>query len=225
MIDDRRGDRPGEVVFDDARVVVVNKPCGVTSEDLAAAWQKKLVHRIDRATSGLVVLADDARTVQRLHRSMASGGVQRTYLCLAHGVVASRTLTTWLVRDRGDGLRGSGPAGVGQESTSVVQTLACGRFDDDFDDDTAVNVSLLAVTLVTGRTHQIRIQLAEAGHMLVGEPVYRRDHAARGEVELAWPRLLLHAWRLRFAHPNTHTAVDVEAPAPPPLSTWLAKRA
>jgi 23S rRNA pseudouridine1911/1915/1917 synthase len=215
-------DRPGEVVFDEARVVVVNKPCGVTSEDLAAAYGKKLVHRIDRATSGLVVLADDARTVQRLHREMAAGGVQRSYLCLAHGVVASQTLTSWLVRDRGDGLRGSGAPGVGQQATSVVHTLVSGRFDEA---DVDVDVSLLAVTLVTGRTHQIRIQLAEAGHMLVGEPVYRRDHVQRGDVEIVWPRLLLHAWQLRFAHPNTHAVVDVEAPAPPLLAAWLAKRA
>jgi 23S rRNA-/tRNA-specific pseudouridylate synthase len=214
-------DVPGEVVFAADRVVVVNKPCGVTSEDLAAAWQKKLVHRIDRATSGLVVLADDARTVQRLHRDMAAGGVQRTYLCLAHGVVASQTLTSWLVRDRGDGLRGSGAVGVGQQATSVVHTLASGR-GNDMGDGVGVDVSLLAVTLITGRTHQIRIQLAEAGHMLVGEPVYRRDHVQRGDVEIVWPRLLLHAWQLRFAHPNTHAAVDVEAPAPPPLSAWLS---
>lgn len=209
---------PGEVVFAEARVVIVNKPCGVTSEDLAAAYGKKLVHRIDRATSGLVVLADDARTVQRLQRELAAGGVQRTYLCLAHGVVASQTVTSWLVRDRGDGLRGSGPAGVGQQATCHVRTLASGAFDDD------TAVSLLAVTLVTGRTHQIRIQLAEAGHMLVGEPVYRRDHAARGDVEIVHPRLLLHAWQLRFPHPNTHAAVEVEAPAPAPLSTWLSTR-
>jgi 23S rRNA pseudouridine1911/1915/1917 synthase len=203
-------DPPGEVVFAEGRVVVVDKPAGITSEDLAVAWQKKLVHRIDRATSGLVVLADDARTVQRLQRALAAGGVERTYLCLAHGVVPSQTITSWLVRDRGDGLRGSGPAGAGQQASSVVRHLHTTQLND-------VDVSLVAVTLVTGRTHQIRIHLAEAGHMLVGEPVYRRDHVARGHREVVWPRLLLHAWRLRFAHPNTHLPVDLEAAPPPPL--------
>ena len=68
--------------------------------------------------------------------------------------------------------------------------------------------------LVTGRTHQVRIQLAEAGNPLVGERVYGRDRVAQGLPMVTSPRLLLHAWRLAFTHPHTHEDVVVEAPLP-----------
>lgn len=198
----------GAVVFAGDRVVVVDKQTGISSEDIAARWQKKLVHRIDKATSGLVILADDARTVQRLHRQMHDGSIERTYLLLAHGDVVGQTITSRLGRDRGDGLRGRVADDVaGQTATTIVTPLQTRVIDD-------VTVTLATATLVTGRTHQIRIHLAEAGHLLVGEPVYRRDHAARGAAELPSSRLMLHAWQLRFAHPNTHAPLALEAPAP-----------
>lgn len=201
----------GAVVFAGDRVVVVDKPAGVTSEDLAAAWQRKLVHRIDKGTSGLVILADDARTVQRLHAQMQAGGIARTYVVVAHGDVVAQTITSRIGRDRGDGLRGRvAETMAGQTAMTVVAPLRTVVIDD-------VTATVATATLVTGRTHQIRIQLAEAGHMLVGETVYRRDHVARGEREMTSSRLLLHAWRLRFVHPNTHVETALEAPVPAAL--------
>lgn len=205
----------GAVVFAGDRVVVVDKPTGISSEDLAASWQRKLVHRIDKATSGLVILADDARTVQRLHRQMQNNGIERTYLLLAHGHVVAQTISSRIGRDRGDGLRGRVAAeAAGQMATTMVTPLQNRVIDD-------VTVTLATAVLVTGRTHQIRIHLAEAGHPLVGEPVYRRDHVARGAAELPSPRLMLHAWRLRLTHPNTHELLALEAPAPADLRWTL----
>lgn len=212
----------GTAVFVGDRVVVVDKPVGISSEDLAAAWQKKLVHRIDAPTSGLVVLADDARTVQRLQKLMQQGGIERRYRLVVHGVFGEvvdgvgveQTITSRLVRDRGDGLRGSSTnAGTdvdGQLSTTVLTPLSRSTID-------GVVVTRVEARLVTGRTHQIRIHMAEAGHMIVGERVYRRDHVARGDVDVDSDRLLLHAWRLSFVHPNTHAPVTTTAPLPAPF--------
>jgi 23S rRNA pseudouridine1911/1915/1917 synthase len=195
------------VVYDEARVVVVDKAAGVASEDVAAALARKLVHRIDKSTSGLLVLADDARTVQRLQRALAGGDVARRYRFVAHGVVDDGRYTATLVRDRGDGLRGSGPGGKAAAldvgGAVVADTVGGAR------------VTVADARLLTGRTHQIRIQLAEAGHPLVGERVYVRDAAAAGLALLPAARLLLHAASLAFVHPNTHATVDVTAPLPP----------
>ncbi len=209
------------VLLHDARIVVVDKPAGVRSEALAQALGKKLVHRLDQGTSGCLVLADDARTVQRLQRLREAGGLRRIYRFVGHGTVDDGVLTSRLVRDRGDGLRGT--------------RLRINDDDDDDDDNNTNDDGAIATTivrrrwvsevdgvvvsggeaeLVTGRTHQVRIQLAEAGHALVGERVYGRDHIAHGRPWLPSSRLLLHAWRLHFRHPNTHADVVVEAPLP-----------
>lgn len=210
----------GYVVFAGDRVTVVDKPAGVRSEDVARAFGKKLAHRIDQGTSGLLVLADDARTVQRLHRLLAAGGITRRYRLVAHGVVVDGTITSRLLRDRGDGLRGSrrdggsdvdgddadGDDADGKVSTTIV-TSCWGAPDGS-------HCGAMA-TLVTGRTHQVRIHLAEAGHPIVGETVYVRDHVARGGALRPSSRLMLHAWQLTLLHPNTHALLALEAPLPP----------
>lgn len=191
------------VVYANERIFVVDKPAGVSAEDVAAALGKKLVHRIDKATSGLLVLAEDARTVQRLQRSLAAGVVERAYLLVAHGVVASGRIASELVDDRGDGLRGSGAGG--KPSVTDVEVLAVGA---------GGRATFARALLHTGRTHQIRIHFAEAGHPLVGERVYIRDRREAGLPVLEAPRLLLHAWRLCFLHPVTKSRVEVESPLP-----------
>lgn len=203
------------ILFDDARVVVVDKPADVLSEDVAKALGRKLVHRLDRGTSGCLLLADDARAVQRLQRLREAGGLRRLYRFVAHDVVDDATLTSTLVRDRGDGLRGTRLPGqddrgddVGAVATTIVRRLWVGERD-------GVVVSGGEAGLVTGRTHQVRIQIAEAGHPLVGERVYRRDRIARALPMVTSSRLLLHAFRLAFVHPHTRVEVVVEAPLPP----------
>jgi 23S rRNA pseudouridine1911/1915/1917 synthase len=193
----------GAVVLVLDRIIVIDKPSGLTSEDAAAAHGKKLVHRIDRATSGLLVLADDARTVQRLQRALREGRVTRTYQLVVHGVAHAGRMETTLVRDRGDGLRGTGEGGKPAAlELRVVRVASDGR------------ASLCEATLVTGRTHQIRIQLAEAGHPIVGEPVYVRDYRAAGRALMPCARLLLHAYRLVLPDPKSKRDVVVEAPLP-----------
>lgn len=219
-----RDPRDGEVVYDDPHVVVLDKPAGVNSvpyeerelgtamDLIRAAWRRQgkpatsvplhVVHRIDRATSGLLMFAKTKRAELGLAAQLRAHSVARNYLCVAHGVVTPRRIESYLVRDRGDGLRGStsrreqGKRAV----THVAIEQGTGR------------ATLCRVQLETGRTHQIRIHLAEAGHPLVGEAVYIRDYT--GPV-LASPRLLLHAATLGFDHPVTGARVELSAPLPP----------
>lgn len=197
------------VVFEGERLVVVDKPSGPTSEATAAELGRRLVHRIDRLTSGLLLLADDARTVTRLQRALQRGLVERWYRFVAHGRLAPQELHSTLVEDRGDGLRGSGNGG----KPASCQILDCVVSVDG-------RTTTGSARLVTGRTHQLRIQLAEAGHPLVGEPVYIRDARRDGLTLLPSPRLMLHAARLRFAHPNTHVELDLEAMLPAAFSSY-----
>jgi 23S rRNA pseudouridine1911/1915/1917 synthase len=192
------------IVHEDERIVAVDKPAGLASEDVAAALQAKLIHRIDKPTSGLLLLGKDARAVQMMQRALARGEVRREYLLVAHGVVQSERIESLLARDRGDGLRGS--AGEGKRAVTDVFALSSAQ------DGSA---TLARAVLETGRTHQIRIHLAERGHPLVGERVYVRDRRAAGETVLFAERLLLHAWQLCFTHPVTKAPLPLASPPPP----------
>jgi 23S rRNA pseudouridine1911/1915/1917 synthase len=216
--------REGVLVHDDGHVVVIDKPSGVNSvpyEDretgtamdlVRGAWRRQgkpatqvalhVVHRIDRATSGLLMFAKTKRAELGLAAQLRAHSLARSYLCVAHGRVASHRIESHLVRDRGDGLRGSTTRrDQGKRAVTHVEALRELR-----------GATLCRIRLETGRTHQIRIHLAEAGHPVVGEPVYLRDY--RGSV-LASPRLLLHAATLGFDHPVTGDRVELSSPLPP----------
>jgi len=199
---------PVHVLASDHRVVVVDKPAGLAAEDVARALGRRLVHRIDRATSGLLLLADDARTVQRMQRLIAQARVTRTYLALARGAVVSgvvdRALSPAGTYGRRHAVNDDAPGAV--PARTLVDVVAAGPA-----------ASLVRATLVTGRTHQIRIHLADAGHPLLGDRVYG------GDVADATPRLMLHAWRLSFVHPNSHAPVAFDAPPPGDFVAMVAQ--
>jgi 23S rRNA pseudouridine1911/1915/1917 synthase len=239
------------VVHLDADVVVVRKPAGILTvpferddRDTLVALARVAVRRIDTArgrqtsptlrtvqrldkeTSGLVVFARSVPAQRHLQRQLAGHTVLRRYLAIAHGAAEDAVYETMFVPDRGDGLRGSwgvfraargeAPAEA-REAITRVQVL-----------ERLQGATLLACELETGRQHQIRIHLAEAGHPLVGETVYIRDYqrnnqrAGRGPL-LPAPRPMLHASVLGFVHPRTEEAVRFEEP-PPEDFTAVLKR-
>jgi 23S rRNA pseudouridine1911/1915/1917 synthase len=160
-----------------------------------------VVHRIDRATSGLLAFAKTKRAELGLAAQFRAHTIAREYVCVAHGVVKAGRIESFLVTDRGDGLRGSTTRpGQGKRAVTHVAVKRALR-----------GATLCAVTLETGKTHQIRIHLAESGHPLVGEPVYIRDYT--GPVVTA-PRLMLHAATLGFDHPITGARVELASPLP-----------
>ncbi len=227
-------EREGVLVFDDPHVVVIDKPAGVNSvpyEDretgtamdlIRGAWRRQgkpatsialhIVHRIDRATSGLLMFAKTKRAEVGLAAQLRAHEMARQYRCVAHGVVVPGRIESQLVPDRGDGLRGSTTQrDRGKRAVTHVEVERALR-----------GATLCRVRLETGRTHQIRIHLSESGHPLVGEEVYIRDH---GGPVIASPRMLLHAATLGFVHPITGERVELRAPLPPDFTAMLDKLA
>jgi 23S rRNA pseudouridine1911/1915/1917 synthase len=220
----------------DADVVVVEKPAGMTTlrhteekawplrrkqqqpsldeavaellaekEGLSQPETLRSVHRIDKETSGLLVFARTPVAEQQLITQFAAHTVKRRYLAIVLGTPSAGTIRSHFVRDRGDGLRGSTQKPeIGQEAithVSLVEQLG--------------SHSLIECRLETGRTHQIRIHLTEAGHPLCGDRVYR---AAFGQTPLPdesrATRLALHAAELGFAHPRSRGELLYESPLP-----------
>jgi len=220
-------DVPYGVVFEDAHLLVVDKPAGVVvhparghrSGTLAQAlasrgaaggepWRAGIVHRLDRETSGLLVVAKDAEVHRALKERLAERGLHREYAALVVGRPEART--------------GTIDAPIGRDRRDRV--LMSIDTDDPRDARTHFELeralpaaTLLRVTLETGRTHQIRVHLAAIGHPVCGDPQY----GTAGQYGLE--RQFLHAARLAFEHPVTAAAIDVRSPLPADLVAALAR--
>jgi 23S rRNA pseudouridine1911/1915/1917 synthase len=181
----------------------------------------RIVQRLDKETSGLVVFARTVEAERGLGMQFRKHTVIRRYLAVVKGKVAAQTIRSTLLRDRGDGRRGSM-----ERAGSVCDRKSAGK-----DAVTHISVveelagyTLVSCQLETGRTHQIRIHLAELGHPVCGERVYnrRRDGVIIADVSGA-PRLLLHACELGFTHPATEEAMHWEMPPPYDFREFLER--
>jgi 23S rRNA pseudouridine1911/1915/1917 synthase len=223
------------IVFEDAHVVVIDKPTGVSSvpyekreqgtamDSIRLTWRHQgrkatttplfVVHRIDKETSGLLAFAKTKLAERELQTLFRAHDIERTYLCVAQGRVGDRRIESTLVTDRGDGLRGSTrKKGQGKRAVTHVRAV-----------EELPLATLCEVKLETGKTHQIRIHLAEDGHPIVGEKVYIRDLLKRGGEPLPSTRLMLHAATLGFAHPVTKERVQLSSPLPADFTAELAR--
>ncbi|HKI03386.1 MAG TPA: RluA family pseudouridine synthase [Thermoanaerobaculia bacterium] len=232
------------VVHLDAEVAVVRKPAGILTvpferddRDTLLALARvairrieagrgkgasptlRTVQRLDKETSGLVVFARTIAAQRNLQEQLAAHTVTRRYLAIAHGAVRDAVYETQFVADRGDGLRGSwgvfrrarGEAAPPEAREAITRVQMQERLP---------GATLVVCELETGRQHQIRIHLAEAGHPLLGETVYIRDW--RGPL-LPAPRPMLHATVLGFAHPRTGRPTRFEEPPPSDFTAVLKK--
>lgn len=230
------------IVHLDANVVVVRKPAGILTvpferddRDTLIALARvavrrieagkdrgptlRAVQRLDKETSGLVVFARNVPTQRDLQEQLGEHTVLRRYVALAHGAAESAVHKTLLLPDRGDGLRGSWgvfrpakgqpPPEWAKEAVTRVTVL-----------ERLAKATFVACELETGRQHQIRIHLAEAGHPLIGETVYIRDY--RGSL-LPAPRPMLHASVLGFVHPKTGKSLRFEDPPPADFAAVLER--
>ncbi|HKI38335.1 MAG TPA: pseudouridine synthase [Gemmataceae bacterium] len=237
---------PGIVIrFQDAAVVVADKPPGLTTmrhpgeaaefgkraqrflpptladllPPLLARGQSgkapalRAVHRIDKETSGLVVFALTPQAETSLGRQFREHTIERRYLALVRGQAVSRRIESWLVRDRGDGRRGSGPSGEGQRAVTQVKVV----------EELGV-CTLVECRLETGRTHQVRIHLGEAGTPLCGERVYDRPINGRPLPDGSGAkRVMLHAARLGFDHPATGKRMTWDSEMPADMAALLKR--
>lgn len=174
----------------------------------------RAVHRLDRDTSGLMVFARTTKAEQRLVEMFSKHTVRRAYWAIVQGDISEQTIESRLVRDRGDGRRGSTKdEEAGKEAVTHVRPL-----------ERLGPYTLIECRLKTGRTHQIRIHLSEAGHPVCGEKVYNRplfgaevpDHS--GAVRQA-----LHAFELGFEHPITGEPLEFQMPMPADMQRLLER--
>ena len=180
----------------------------------AGVRQVRAVHRLDRDTSGLLVFARTAEAQVHLEHQFRTHSTHRRYMAVARGAVESQTIESRLVRDRGDGRRGSTTLpNVGK--LAVTHVRAVERLGD---------YTLVECRLETGRTHQIRIHLSESGHPLCGDKVYGQPLFRAGEPDTSGaPRLALCAVELGFVHPITAEPMHFETPPPRDFTEFVRR--
>ena len=215
-----------DVLFEDDDLIVINKPAGLVVHPAAGNWSGTLVnallhhclnlsgiggeqrpgivHRLDKETSGCLVAAKNDAAHQSLARQFARREVTKIYLAIATGRFSRKSGTV-------DAVMGRHP--VNRKRMAVVTAHGPGLKGAFRPSKTTWHVlselpagTLVECTLHTGRTHQIRVHLKHLGHPVVGDELYGK----RGD----FPRQMLHAWRLGFAHPRTGERLNFESPIP-----------
>jgi 23S rRNA pseudouridine1911/1915/1917 synthase len=227
---------PVRIVFEDPDLVVLDKPAGMVVhpasghssgtlvnallhhvKDLSGIGgelRPGIVHRLDRGTSGLMVVAKNDRAHQELTRQFRDREVDKEYIALVWGVVqAGRRIDAAIGRDPAHRQKMSTRA---RRARSAVTRVTFARHFK--------GVSLLKVAIATGRTHQIRVHLSEIGHPVVGDPTYggvhrRVPHNLHAVQRLERP--FLHSARLAFTHPDDGRRVEFDSPLPPDLESVL----
>ncbi|MBI3994232.1 MAG: RluA family pseudouridine synthase [Candidatus Lambdaproteobacteria bacterium] len=172
----------------------------------------RVVQRLDIGTSGVLVFARTRSAERALANQFRRHSVQRRYLAVVQGVLRQpRRVESLLVENRGDGLRGSHPSRGRRAVTHVTPQEALG------------DCTLIGCRLETGRTHQIRIHLAEAGLPLCGETLYNRPRFGEPVADCSGaPRIMLHAGELGFAHPDGGRPLSFNVPAPADFQAFVA---
>ena len=220
-------DIPVEILHVDQDVIAVNKPSGLvvhagagqhsgtlvnallhhfkTLSSVGGDERPGIVHRIDKDTSGILLIARTDVAHRKLAEQFAVREIDKTYLALVQGTVAATegTIKTPITRDPVRRTRMTTRLGAGRSALTMFRVLE--RFP---------RYTYVQVKIGTGRTHQIRVHMAGIGHPVAGDTLYGASDAGRG-------RFFLHAWRIRFASPSGGHFIELEAPLPPELTDWL----
>lgn len=237
---------PLDIVYEDDDLAVINKPAGMmvhagagatddqrnrgtlvnallhhfsTLSSVGGEARPGIVHRLDKETSGLIVVAKTDDAHRKLASQFAKREIKKTYVALVHGSLKkdSGTIAASISRDRVRRIRMTTRGSAGREAVSHYKVVR--RLDTPYG-----KLTLLHVNIETGRTHQIRVHLASLGHPVVGDALYGAPREIRvgksGAISLS--RNFLHAAELRFSHPRTGQKLDLQAPLPPTLQDFLA---
>ena len=238
-------DIPLDVLYEDEHLAVINKPAGMmvhagsgASEDarnrgtlvnallfhfaklsdVGGELRPGIVHRLDKQTSGIIVVAKDDSTHRKLGEMFSQRKVAKTYIALVHGDVAKdeTTVSLPISRDLVRRIRMTTRRADGRSAVSHVKVIE--RITSDYG-----RFTLVEVRIETGRTHQIRVHMQSLGHPVVGDSLYGAPHRIGGaETGLSLERNFLHAAYLAFTHPQSRKAMDIQAPLPPELEEFLA---
>jgi 23S rRNA pseudouridine1911/1915/1917 synthase len=223
---------PLKVLYEDADVVVVDKPAGMvvhagaghargtlvnallhhfgSLSSVNGDLRPGIVHRLDRDTSGVLVVARTDRAHQALAAQFQDRQVEKIYLALVHGRMKQPQgrVTTEIARDPVRRTRMTARSGPGRNALTEYRVI-----------EAWPHFSFLEVKIRTGRTHQIRVHLSSIGHPVVGDRVYGAPAAVTGLPALG--RFFLHAHRLSFTSPSKKELLCIESPLPPELSTFI----
>ena len=218
-------DLPVQILYEDAAAIAVNKPAGLVVHAGAGApsgtlvnrlvhhfgslskaggeLRPGIVHRLDRGTSGVLLVARTDAAHRALAAQFATRTVEKIYLAVVQGSMPAESgrITQPITRDPVRRTRMTARLGHGREALTEYRVLE--RFE---------GFTFLEVRIGTGRTHQIRVHMASIGHPVAGDRLYGARPAAR---------IFLHAWRIAFTSPASGERISVEAPPPPELEHWL----
>lgn len=223
---------PLDILYEDQDLIAVNKPAGMVVHSgagnysgtlvnallhrfgslstVAGTERPGIVHRLDRYTSGVLVVARTDVAHRALARQFAHRQVEKHYLALVHGVLKKDCgiVEKPISRDPIRRIKMTARTGRGREARSEYQVLK--RFQ---------RFSYVEVRIATGRTHQIRVHMSSIGHPVVGDRLYGAPATVEGMPPLG--RYFLHAWRLRITSPATGNPLLFEAPLPAELEQWM----
>lgn len=215
---------PLDILYEDAHLMAVNKPAGMVAHPargapsgtllnalagyLGPGERPTLVHRLDRDTSGVILVARTVEAHRALKAQLEKGRLRRTYQAVVWGepLPQEGTITAPLGRDRGVKSRMAVRAD-GLPAVTHYRVLRTGTCEGEA-------VALVEVRLETGRTHQVRAHLEWLGHPLLGDRVYRGERGAPSAAERRLPGQALHSWRVELTHPHSGEVMVIEAPAP-----------
>jgi 23S rRNA pseudouridine1911/1915/1917 synthase len=240
-------DIPLDIVYEDDELAVVNKPAGMMVHAGAGATEDErnrgtlvnallhrfgqlsgvggdlrpgIVHRLDKATSGLIVVAKNDEAHRKLAAQFARRVVKKTYIALVHGWVKKDrgTISSSISRDRVRRTRMTTKGSAGREA--VTHYTVRKRIDSRYG-----KFTLLELRIDTGRTHQIRVHLASLRHPVVGDTLYGapREMSGKNEAGISLPRNFLHAAALQLQHPRSEVVLSFARPLPEELQGFLEK--
>src|SRR5689334_4866362 len=225
-------DIPLTILYEDDDLVAIDKPAGMvvhagagvhsgtlvnallhrfgTLSGVGGAMRPGIVHRLDRFTSGVLLVAKNDAAHQRLAAQFSGRKVEKVYLALVHGAVKreSGRIERPIARDPLRRTRMTARLGEGREAWSEYRVLR--RFD---------RFTFLEVRIGTGRTHQIRVHLASIGHPVAGDTLYGASKKVEGRPALE--RYFLHSHRIRFERPSDGEVISLVSKLPPELEAWM----
>ena len=219
-------DIPLDVIYEDDVLLVINKPAGMVVHPAAGNWhgtvvnavlgrepglddedfdamRPGIVHRLDKDTSGALIIAKTPKALRKLAKSFADRDVQKTYLAIVHGWPSPdvNVVNAPIMRHPDHKRMAIARSGQGREAVTTWKVIRKGLWDGR-------KVAVMEMHPHTGRTHQIRVHLSDKDYPIVGDKLYNRGRSSPA------PRQMLHARRISFPHPVTGERMTVEAPIP-----------